>query len=64
MGADPAEAATAIRVSFGWASATHDVERFALVWSRLYARTRSPERGRGAGAGMRPRLAFAPPLTT
>ena len=46
MGADPAEAATAIRVSFGWASATHDVERFALVWSRLYARTRSPERGR------------------
>jgi cysteine desulfurase len=40
MAVDPAEAATAIRVSFGWASTPHDVERFALVWSRLYARTR------------------------
>ena len=46
MGADPAEAASAIRVSFGWASATGDVERFARIWSRLYARTRSPERRR------------------
>jgi cysteine desulfurase len=46
MAVPPAEAATAIRVSFGWASTTPDVERFALVWSRLYARTRSPERGR------------------
>jgi cysteine desulfurase len=41
MGADPAEAGTAIRVSFGWASTARDVERFAVAWSRLYARTRS-----------------------
>jgi cysteine desulfurase len=48
MTVDPAEAATAIRVSFGWASSTHDVERFAQVWSRLYARTRRAERRRMA----------------
>jgi len=46
MAVDPAAAATAIRVSFGWASTADDVERFALVWSRLYARTRRPERRR------------------
>jgi cysteine desulfurase len=40
MAVDPVEAATAIRVSLGWASTSEDVERFALVWSRLYARTR------------------------
>jgi cysteine desulfurase len=40
MAVDPAEAATAIRVSLGWASTSEDVERFALVWSSLYARTR------------------------
>ena len=39
MGVDPAEAASAVRVSFGWASTVEDVERFVEVWSRLYART-------------------------
>jgi cysteine desulfurase len=46
MGVDPAEAATAIRVSLGWASTNEDVDRFALVWSRLYARTRPEARRR------------------
>jgi cysteine desulfurase len=36
-------AATAIRVSFGWASTSDDVERFVEVWGRLYARTRRVE---------------------
>jgi cysteine desulfurase len=43
MGVGPAEAATAIRVSLGWASATEDVERLVEVWGRLYARTRRAE---------------------
>jgi cysteine desulfurase len=46
MGVEPAEAATAIRVSFGWASTADDVERLVEVWSRLYARTRPLERQR------------------
>jgi cysteine desulfurase len=46
MAADPAEAATAIRVSFGWASTPQDVERCTLAWGRLYARARRPERPR------------------
>ena len=40
MGVDPAEAATAIRVSLGWASTARDVERFVAAWTRLHARTR------------------------
>jgi cysteine desulfurase len=40
MGVDPAEAATAIRVSLGWASTAFDVERFVAAWTRLHARTR------------------------
>jgi cysteine desulfurase len=64
MAVDPPEAATAIRVSFGWASTIDDVERFAQVWSRLYARAR----GRSAREWPSPRkggrLAFAGRLTT
>jgi cysteine desulfurase len=44
MGVDPAEAATAIRVSLGWASTAFDVERFVATWSRLHARTRRSAR--------------------
>ena len=40
MGVDPDEAASAIRVSLGWASAPDDVERFVDAWGRLYVRTR------------------------
>jgi cysteine desulfurase len=43
MGVEPASAAIAIRVSFGWASTTDDVERFVEVWRQLYARTRQAE---------------------
>jgi cysteine desulfurase len=40
MGIDPMEAASAIRVSLGWASTPADVERFVDAWGRLYVRTR------------------------
>jgi cysteine desulfurase len=46
MGVDPAEAASAVRVSLGWASTVEDVERFVEVWRRLYARTRRVARQR------------------
>ncbi len=45
MGAAPAEAAEAIRVSFGWASAPADLDRFIAAWSELYRRA-----GRGRSA--------------
>ncbi len=45
MGAAPDEAATAIRVSFGWRSAPADVEHFIAAWSELYRRA-----GRGRSA--------------
>jgi cysteine desulfurase len=40
MAVDPAEAASAIRVSLGWASRIEDVDRLVEAWSRLYERTR------------------------
>jgi cysteine desulfurase len=40
MGVDPAEAASAIRISLGWASTAGDVDRFLDAWGRLYVRTR------------------------
>ncbi len=45
MGAAPEEAATAIRVSFGWGSVPADVDRFIAAWSELYRRA-----GRGRSA--------------
>jgi cysteine desulfurase len=42
MGIDLEEAASAIRVSLGWASTVDDVDRFVDAWSRLYVRTRRP----------------------
>jgi len=38
MGARDAEAASAIRVSFGWASRHGDLERFIAAWGELYKR--------------------------
>jgi cysteine desulfurase len=40
MGIGPDDAASAIRVSLGWASTPDDVDRFVDAWSRLYMRTR------------------------
>ena len=40
MGVAPAEAASAIRISLGWASTPDDVDRFVDAWGRLYVRTR------------------------
>ncbi len=41
MGVDAAAAATAIRVSLGWASEAGDVERFVAAWAELYTRSAS-----------------------
>lgn len=38
MGASAAEAATAIRVSFGWDSRAADVDDFLAAWAALYSR--------------------------
>ena len=43
MGVAPAEAASAIRVSLGWASTEADVDRFVAAWTRLY--TEAGKRG-------------------
>ncbi len=45
MGIDPTEAASAIRVSLGWASTQEDVDRFVDAWGRLYVRTRRTAAG-------------------
>jgi cysteine desulfurase len=39
MGATEAEAASAIRVSFGWTSAAEDAERMAEAWTSFVARS-------------------------
>lgn len=41
MGVEPADAASAIRVSLGWASTADDIDRFLAVWTRLYSRARA-----------------------
>ena len=43
MGVEPAEAASASRVSLGWASTDSDVDRFLAAWTRLYVRSRRAE---------------------
>jgi cysteine desulfurase len=40
MGVDPAAAASAVRISLGWASTPDDADRLVEAWGRLYARTR------------------------
>ena len=42
MGVEPAAAASAIRISLGWASTADDVDHLVDAWGRLYARTRQP----------------------
>jgi len=41
MGASPAEAASAIRVSLGWQSSEADVDRFLAAWGDLYRRSQA-----------------------
>jgi cysteine desulfurase len=41
MGVAPDAAASAIRVSLGWATAAEDVDRLVAAWGDLYARTRN-----------------------
>jgi cysteine desulfurase len=43
MGAEPALADGAIRVSLGWASVPEDVEQFLAAWAALYRKTRRPD---------------------
>ena len=45
MGVEPAAAASAIRISLGWASTADDVDHLVDAWGRLYARTRQPVTG-------------------
>ena len=40
MGIADEIAATAIRVSLGWASSAEDIERFVAAWAKIYARAR------------------------
>jgi cysteine desulfurase len=40
MGVAPDAAASAIRISLGWASRGADVDRMVAAWAALYARTR------------------------
>jgi cysteine desulfurase len=42
MGVEPGVAASAIRISLGWASTANEVEHLVDAWGRLYARTRRP----------------------
>jgi hypothetical protein len=44
MGASAEDAASAIRVSLGWASAPSDAERFIAAWSTLAARRAAARR--------------------
>lgn len=41
MGAAPEEAASAIRVSLGWASRAQDIERLLAAWGDLYRRSQA-----------------------
>jgi cysteine desulfurase len=38
MGIEPAEAASAIRVSLGWASTDADIDRLVAAWTRLFTK--------------------------
>jgi cysteine desulfurase len=62
MGVEPADAASAIRVSLGWASTDADVDRFVAAWTELYARTRHP--ARLAAGSRRAALVFDHRVTT
>ena len=42
MGVEPEAAASAIRISLGWASTADEVDHLIDAWGRLYARTRHP----------------------
>ncbi|HZS82353.1 MAG TPA: aminotransferase class V-fold PLP-dependent enzyme [Stellaceae bacterium] len=56
MGASAEEAASAIRISFGWSSTPEDVAQLAAAWGALYARA-----GKGRGEAPAP-LPDPPPL--
>jgi cysteine desulfurase len=38
MGVEPAEAETALRISFGWSTVSEDIERLIAAWQDLYIR--------------------------
>jgi cysteine desulfurase len=38
MGVEPAEAETAVRISFGWNTVSEDIERLIVAWQDLYIR--------------------------
>ena len=59
MGIEPEEAASAIRVSLGWASTPSDVDRFVAAWSRLVRAHAAA--GHRRPAGVRPPRLLLPP---
>ena len=48
MGIEADEAATAIRVSLGWNTTEHDIERFLSAWAEVHARARASNKDRTA----------------
>jgi cysteine desulfurase len=48
MGVPQEAAASAIRISLGWASSEEDVDRLIAVWAELYARTHGETAPAGA----------------
>jgi cysteine desulfurase len=50
MGADPADAASALRISFGWNTAFEDIERLIGAWRDLYIRVTHSDISRARAA--------------
>lgn len=50
MGVEPAEAETALRISFGWNSCFDDIERLIAAWRDLYIRVGRSDIGRARAA--------------
>ena len=48
MGIEADEAATAIRVSLGWNTTEHDIERFLSAWAEVHARASASNKDRTA----------------
>jgi cysteine desulfurase len=50
MGVEPAEAETALRISFGWSTVSEDIERLIAAWRDLYIRVAHSDIARARAA--------------
>jgi cysteine desulfurase len=50
MGVEPAEAETALRISFGWSTVSGDIERLIAAWRDLYIRVARSDISRARAA--------------